>query len=249
MSDEHYVYHAPWEPSPRATASGGQNVIETHISQPEYLAHGVHAAEIDRPGYVFHPLGALTDNPIVRGLLPGTVRVVNPVPVRPVGYPVSYPDYFPRLPQQQQPGPNRLPPGSVPTSVCPAWGCDGPPGGGVTPLYVLRGGGIYPYPGATATTPQPPPSAGGSQVVPVTHGLPVSPAPSPTVAVSPDQTAPQLTQPGSTLDSSGASITTAGGIGTWLAQSNLISGIPNWGIAAAGVVALLMAFGGKSGRR
>lgn len=239
MTDEHYVYHAPWEPSPRATASGGQNVIETHISQPEYIAHGVHAAEIDQPGYVFHPMGALMDNPIVRGLLPGTVRVVNPVPVKPVGYPVSYPDRFPPLPLQQQPGPGRLPPGLVPS----------PPGGGVTPVYVLRGGGIYPYPGATATTPQPPPSAGGSQVVPVTQGLPVSPAPSPTVAVSPDQTAPQLTQPGSTLDSSGASIATSSGIGTWLAQSNLISGVPNWGIAAGAVVVALMMFGGKAGRR
>lgn len=201
ITDEHYVYHAPVEPSPRATASGGQNVVST--------------------------MGALMDNPIVRGLLP-RAGTVNPVPVKPVGYPVSYPDRFP-------------------PKVCPAWGCDGPPG--VTPTYILRGGGIYPYPGATSTVPQPPPSAGGSQVVPLTQPLPLSPAPSPTVAVSSDQTAPQLTQPGTTLDASGSSIPTAGGIGTWLAQSTLIKGIPNWGLAAAGVFAAMMMFGGKAGRR
>jgi hypothetical protein len=56
-----------------------------------------------------------------------------------------------------------------------------------------------------------------------------------------------LTQPGTTLDSSGASITTASGIGTWLGESTLITGIPNWGIAAAAVFAAMTMFG--KGRR
>lgn len=214
IGDEHYVYHAPVEPSPRATASGGQNVIEARISEPAYIAHGVHAAEIERPGYVFHPLGALMDNPIVRSLSPYS----NVVPVRPVGFPITHPD--------------------GPTPICPAWGCGGPP--------IARWPITY---GSTATTPQPPPSAGGSQVVPLTTTPPISPAPSPTVAVGADQTAPQLTQPGTVLDSSGATISTASGIGGWLAQSTLISGLPNWGIAAAGLLAAVMMFGGKAGRR
>lgn len=200
--DEHYVYHAPVEPSPRALASGDQNVIEAP-----------------------HSLGALIDNPIVRGILvprPGLVSV------RPVGLPVRAVD-------------------GNPAPICPAWGC-GAPSGGVLPTYVLRTPSIYPYPGATATVPQPPPSAGGSQIVPLTQPLPLSPAPSPTVAVSSDQTAPQLTQPGTPLDSSGATISTVSGIGGWLAQSTLISGIPNWGIAAAGVFAAMMLFGGNMSR-
>jgi hypothetical protein len=67
------------------------------------------------------------------------------------------------------------------------------------------------------------------------------------LSVPTSQTDPQLTQPGTTLDSSGASITTASGIGTWLGESTLITGIPNWGIAAAAVFAAMTMFG--KGRR
>lgn len=192
MRDEHYVYHAPSEPAPRAIASGDQNIVG---------------------------LGAMIVN---RWDENGDVAM---------------------LPVQQQPGPQRLP-----IRVCPAWGCN-PPGGGITPTYVLRTPAIFPYPGATNTVPQPPPSAGGSQLVPVTQPLPVSPTPSPTVAVSSTQTAPQLTQPGAVLDSTGATISTASDIGTWLGESTLISGIPNWGLAAAAVFGAMMLFGGKAGRR
>lgn len=199
MADEHYVYHASWEPSPRATASGDQNIVG---------------------------LGYIMDNPIVRGLLPSRV---SPTPVR--GGPiVTHPD--------------------GPTPICPAWGCSGPPNtvpvdGGIP---INRWPLAYPY-GSTSTVQQPPPSAGGSNVVPVVAPLPMSPAPSPTVGVSSSQTAPQLTQPGTTLDSSGGSITTSSGIGAWLSESTLISGIPNWGIAAGAALALVMLMGGKTGRR
>jgi hypothetical protein len=193
--------------------------------------------------YVYHA----DSEPAPRATASGAQNIVGLGYVLNARYPTGFSprefdggDYPMRLPWQQQPGPGRLPPGSpgsvVPVRVCPAWGCNPP-------------GSTFNYPGATATVPQPPPSSGGSQIVPLTSPLPLSPAPSPTVAVSPNQTAPQLTQPGSVLDSSGASITTASGIGMWLAQSNLISGIPNWGIAAGGLFLAMMLFGGKSGRR
>lgn len=136
--------------------------------------------------------------------------------------------------------------------ACPAWGC----GGGPDRWYPIvdmppRPTPIMMYPpyGSTNTVPQPPPIGRppGGPILPVTAYPPISPAPSPTVAVSPTQTAPQLTQPGTVLDSSGASITTAGGIGTWLAQSS-IDGIPNWGLAAGAVLVAVM-FMGRGGRR
>jgi hypothetical protein len=190
---------------------------------------------IDR--YVYHPawepnphpyasagenivgLGYIMENPIVRGLLPN--RIAPPPP-----------PYHP---------------------ACPAWGCSGPP----QPVTDCPPNAMCmparpvqwnPYPGPTNLVPQPPPPTGPISLTTQGQNPPVSPAPAPTVAVPTSQTAPQLTQPGTTLDSSGASITTASGIGSWLGESTLINGIPNWGIAAAGVFAAMMLFG-KGGRR
>jgi len=173
--------------------------------------------------------------------------------------------------------------------MCPAWGCGGPP---------VR---IFPYsygPGATATAPQLPPGQLPGYEVTNVGVMPLSPAPAPTVAVSPSQTAPSLLTPGVPLSSTGASpgawtpnthyavgqavvdpaghvqqVLVAGfsgpsapnfndvggttidgqvtwsdtgvggsataGIGSWLAQSTLISGFPNWGIAGAAILGLM----------
>lgn len=83
-----------------------------------------------------------------------------------------------------------------PVRACPAWGCGAPPTHIITSAT-----------GATSTTPQPPPSApwGGYQT-PNPTPMPVSPAPSPTVQVSPTQTAPSNTNPGTTLSSTGQSV-------------------------------------------
>jgi len=172
-----------------------------------------------------HPYGAGGENIIGLGLVvpgSGAAIVDGAIPVR--GVPIRSPIVDVNPPQ-----------------ACPAWGCGRPPA--LPPMY-------FNYPGATSVVPQPPPPSGPASLTTTPIASPpVSPQPSPTVAVSPDQTAPQLTAPGTVLDSSGASVSVAGGIGTWLAQSSLISGFPNWGIAAAAVAALVLFSGGKSGRR
>ena len=113
---------------------------------------------------------------------------------------------------------------SVSDRVCPAWGCAGPP------LWF------------GARVPQPPPSSGTSLLISNTGTLPVSPQPSPTVSAP---TPLALTDPGQTLAQQTG---TPWDLKTWLGESTLISGFPNWGIAAAGAAALFMFFGGK-GRR
>jgi len=138
---------------------------------------------------------------------------------------------------------------------CPAWGCGGPP------LRVFEGGPgvvvidpiarpvypVYPaYPGATSTVPQPPPSAGTTLTVPNPATPPVSPAPSPTVGVDPSQTAPSLSTPGQTLAQQTG---TPWDLGTWLGESTVISGLPNWGLAVGGLIAAWALFGGNRGRR
>jgi len=72
---------------------------------------------------------------------------------------------------------------------------------------------------------------------------PVSPAPAPTVAAP---TPLSLSQPGTTLDSSGASsnISTSG-IMAWFGESTVISGIPNWGLVAAAAALLMFGKGRK----
>lgn len=176
-----YVYRAPVEPEPRATASGTQNIVH---------------------------LGA--------AILPTGINT---------------------------PGP------------CPAWGCDGP-----EPIVVS--GGIFRFPpvaiaplrilpGATSLVPQPPPVGGpvGGPIVPGGGTLALSPAPSPTVAVPSSQTAPQLTQPGTLLDASGASPSAISGFGTWLGESTLISTFPNWAVLGVGALAAWMLLGSGKGRR
>lgn len=183
-------------------------------------------------------------------------------------------------------------PGGSQVEMCPSWGCGGPPR--FIPVFQAS-----PGPGATATTPQPPPGQMPGYTVQSPYAVPATPAPAPTVAVPPSQTAPSLTTPGTTLSTTGSSTgawlpntayavgqavvdaaghtqqvlvagtsgpsapnfndvggnTTDGsvvwndtgvggsataGIGAWLAQSTLISGIPNWTIAGGGVLLLMM---------
>ena len=142
----------------------------------------------------------------------------------------------------------------LPTGPCPAWGCGGPeriynfdPVIALPPRIPVM---IRPYPGATSTVPQPPPTSGGSLVVSNPYPPTLSPAPTPTVSVPPGQTAPSLTQPGSLLDSSGASVTTAPfDIGTWLGEYTLFSSLPNYAVVGIAAVAAWMLLGGKQGRR
>lgn len=144
--------------------------------------------------------------------------------------------------------------------VCPAWGCgpapirvvDGP--ANVNPGWDYANGPtsspVNPWFGSTSTIPQPPPATPQPSAS-VTNPLaqPLAPQPSPTVAVPASQTAPSLTQPGTTLDSSGASTTVApSGISAWLSEQTLISGFANWEVAGAGLVALFFMMRGK-GRR
>lgn len=139
--------------------------------------------------------------------------------------------------------------------VCPAWGCGPAPIRVVdgTPSVPLSPSPVYlnPWFGATSRVPQPPPmnSSPGSATVANPLAQPLAPAPSPTVAVPASQTAPSLTQPGTTLDSSGASTTVApSGISAWLSEQTLISGFANWEIAGAAAVALFFMTRGR-GRR
>jgi hypothetical protein len=136
----------------------------------------------------------------------------------------------------------------MPEQPCPAWGCDGPPRFWLDPPTRRPvGRPAYPIfwfgPGATATTPQPPPSTGNTLSVPDSGLTPVSPQPSPTVSASTDLS---LTQPGSSLAQQTG---TPWDLGTWLGESTLITGFPNWGVAAAGAVAAYLLLGGKGGRR
>lgn len=242
-----YAYHAPSDPLPRAVTNGGQNVINLG-GCPQIGRRGV--------GIMAPQMSPFFVRPVVG--LPGQIMQHTP-----------------------------------PTS------------------------------GATSTVAQPPPFAGpivspvlwGGMYVPTS----VSPAPSPTVGVSPTQTAPTLTNPGTILSSIGSGptawypntnyamgativdsaghtqmVTTPGRSGpgptlpqfndsgfstqdgsaiwtdqglsssaaavaptstdfmteveTWLGQSTLISGLPNWGIAGAGAIGLYLLMG-KRGRR
>lgn len=130
--------------------------------------------------------------------------------------------------------------------MCPAWGCGAPP---------WR---IFPGSGSTSVVDQYPPLPPGS--APTVSG-PCAPGqyqdaagnctsdwhnpyslylpnpPSPTVGAP---TPLQLTQPGTILDSTGASTTVAST--SWFTDptQEIISGIPNWGIAAAAGALVLM---------
>jgi hypothetical protein len=147
--------------------------------------------------------------------------------------------------------------------ACPAYGCNGP-----APVHFMPYDPIITLPnyagapvsaagnGATAQVPQPPPSSGGLLTVPNVVPLPVSPQPAPTVAAP---TELSLTQPGTTLDASGASTTVAStgltawmtDIENWFGASTTIGGtsIPNIGIAAALGLAAMMFMGNRGGRR
>jgi hypothetical protein len=134
--------------------------------------------------------------------------------------------------------------------MCPAWGCGGPP----WQHFIAPG-----IPGTTSIVDQPPPLPPGSAPIvsgvcgpgqyrdaagncttdwhnPYSLYLPNPPAP--TVAAP---TPLSLAQPGTTLDSTGASTTVA--TGSWFTDptQELISGVPNWGlVAAAGALFLMM---------
>jgi len=131
---------------------------------------------------------------------------------------------------------------------CPAWGCEGPapitrwgssPPASFPLLSLLpRALPLQNSPGATSTVTQPPPSSGGSQIVSETEPSTISPAPAPVVATP---TSLSLSQPGTTLDSSGASTTVASpSIMDWFTEQTLINGIPNWGLLAAAVGAFFL---------
>jgi hypothetical protein len=142
----------------------------------------------------------------------------------------------------------RLGASSLPVMLpCPAWGCEGPPRNWFGPPGRVQnwyGPPVYaPWTGSTSSVPQPPPTSGTTLVVGAPSGPPLSPQPSPTV---PGPTDLSLTQPGQTI---AAATGTPWDLGTWLGESTLISGFPNWGVAAAGLAVAYMLFGGKAGRR
>lgn len=194
--------------------------------------------------YVYHPSWEPNPHPYASA----GENVVGLGYIMPTGIPMSA---CPEIAMAPCPGggtrQNSGPPCYTPVGPCSGGGGEVPTGPGiivnrwpVTQYYP-------PYPGATNLTPQPPPPTGPIGWTTVNTLPPISPQPAPVLTVPSSQTAPQLVQPGTTLDSSGASVTTTSGIGAWLEQSSLISGIPNWGIAAAVVFAGMM-FMGK-GRR
>lgn len=167
-----------------------------------------------------------------------------------------------------------IPPAMTEATEC--IGCNQPniPGTGqLIPVLAWRNPGVISMPampsapvavgpGATAIVSQPPPPSAppGSTVVSNPGLLPLSPSPSPTVAVSPTQTAPSLTIPGTTLDSTGASTTTTAAptdivaqLETWLGEQSTVLGytVPNYALAllGAGLAYWLLGSGGKRGRR
>jgi len=94
-------------------------------------------------------------------------------------------------------------------------------GCGDTPLMIVTRG-----PGATATVTQPPPPAGpGSGYLTPYSAPPVSPAPAPTVSVSP-------------------TVAPVDAITSWLSESTIFPGIENMWLAGAAAVALYFALRG-----
>jgi len=108
----------------------------------------------------------------------------------------------------------------------------------VGPAYPV----VAPYYGTTASVPQPPPSSGTTLSVPNPTTPPVSPQPSPVIGAP---TPLSLAQPGQTV---AAATGTPLDFTAWFGESTIISGVPNWTIAAAGAVLALMMFS-KGGRR
>jgi len=261
-----YVYRGPAEMRPRPNASGG--------------VHTVRAVQTRRSaGYALAPgnyrgLGALTDNPIVRGLLPHTVMSPGgPAPI----------DRWPR--------------------ACPAWGCGpvsflpgwenppapvNPPGGPIhsCPEFMLSpcppgqtrsnsGPPCYTESGPCTgpTVPQPPPpyypqpapitasgcpsgqyrDAAGNCTADWSHPSPLylppdqgSPQPSPTVSANTCPTG--YTQDPSTGNCYPPGAAPSGsGIMAWLGASTTIGGvnIPNAAIAGVGALIAMKMFGGR----
>jgi hypothetical protein len=133
---------------------------------------------------------------------------------------------------------------SSPVEVCPAWGCGGPPRAIIFERPPVPAPVAYPIaypwlPGATALVPQPPAGSGGTLLVPNPGSLPLSPQPSPVVGAP---TSISLTDPGTTLDSTGASVTTSFDLMAWLGESTLFTGFTNWEVAGAGLLAAWFLF-------
>ena len=233
-----YVYRGPAEMRPRPNASGGANTVRA-VQTRRSAGYAV------APGN-YRGLGALVDNPIVRGLLPGTV-------MRTPGGPIPYP------------GPIRepmIPIDRWPPRACPAWGC-GPP-----PIRYVDGG---PQPSPVVTqppppvTPQPAPitasgcptgqyrDAAGNCTADWSHPSPLylppdqgSPQPSPTVSANTCPTG--YTQDPSTGNCYPPGAAPSGsGIMAWLGASTTIGGvnIPNAAIAGVGALLAIKMFGGR----
>lgn len=125
---------------------------------------------------------------------------------------------------------------------CPAWGCEGPPRPIRIPWVLQPPPTIYPQPSPVTSGSLCPPGqsqdAAGNCVTdernPYVLYLPQSPAPAPTVSATPTDSSTTVA-PASSTDA----------IMAWLEGSTLISGVPNWGIAAVGGVLLMKVLKGR----
>lgn len=216
-----HVYRSPGEMRPRPNASGGAHVVhgfQRRRSAGFAVAPGNYRG-IGGMGLTADVPGGGTVTPYMQ-----TPRIVHPYP-----YPVE--PLRPLLP---------------PHSVCPAWGCDGPPH--------WWGPGTVPQP-APPQLPAPAPT------VPVATIPPISPAPAPTVSVSNDPQCLAMGMNGgpypycnagglSPIDSmtpaQGSPAAVAAGPGAspsisdWLSESTMISSIPNMYVAAGAALAAFL---------
>ena len=249
-----YVYRGPAEMRPRPNASGG--------------AHTVRAVQTRRSaGYAVAPgnyrgLGALTDNPIVRGILP-QYWLPRPQYGTQPGGPISYPGRVPGDWQHFGPPMSACP--QLMLAPCPPGqrrtGNSGPPcyhetGPCEGPSVPQPPPPIYPQPGPVAASGCPTGpyrDAAGNCTADWSHPSPLylppdqgSPQPSPTVSANTCPTG--YTQDPSTGNCYAPGAAPSGsGIMAWLGASTTIGGvnIPNAAIAGVGALIAFKMFGGR----
>lgn len=217
-----YVYRSTAEMRPRPNASGGAHVVRG-MQRRKSAGYAV------APGN-YRGLGAMMYDGA--GLAPGYSIAPRPIaPVRPAlpapspigpAYPIVGTTFY-SPPSYGPPSPIRYlgPPLQAPGST-----------------------------GATAIVSQPPPPGYpvSSPAVPIWSAPPISPAPSPTVDALPSDYLPSQGQyvPGVTPI---LPTTTPSPVLDWLQSDTIITGVPNWIIAAGGAFALMSFSQGRAGGR
>jgi hypothetical protein len=261
-----YIYRGPAEVTPRPNASGNKNVVGLGLTAMVSRSNLAVSSLISpsNPGGECPAWGCGATLPIVETAAPTSPAIISPAmpsvgPGRSIlSWPIESPPYeygfgntngVPQVPTGQQPGfsvPNPYP---VPTSPAPA-PTVGVPASQTATSLTSPGTTISPITGASATGWLPNQSfAVGATVVDVQgHTQQVI------VAGTSGPNAPNFNDSGGTTSDGsvvwedmglpGASVA---GVGTWLTESTVISGVPNWVIAGGAALVLfsMMRGGGK----